>query len=86
MEAIGFSGGIWVGWKDMIQVEIMSNHPQFILLWVLEGINSQLILIAFVYRSSNTRKSLLEDLKLVIPDSSIPRFAIDDFNVIMSPN
>ncbi|MBA0797739.1 hypothetical protein Gohar_008407 [Gossypium harknessii] len=47
VEATGFTGGIWVGWKDSVQVEIMCNHPQFILLQVLEGNNSQPILIAF---------------------------------------
>lgn len=28
------SGGIWVGWKDNIRINIMHNHPQFMLLLV----------------------------------------------------
>lgn len=34
IESIGFAGGIWVGWKDNIRINIMHNHPQFMLLLV----------------------------------------------------
>ncbi|MBA0796048.1 hypothetical protein Gohar_006848, partial [Gossypium harknessii] len=34
IESIGFSGGIWVGWKDDICISIIHNHPQFMLLRV----------------------------------------------------
>ncbi|XVF57141.1 hypothetical protein PTKIN_Ptkin06aG0180000 [Pterospermum kingtungense] len=29
VEAVGYSGGIWILWKDEIDVEIISTHPQF---------------------------------------------------------
>ncbi|KAG8479043.1 hypothetical protein CXB51_029683 [Gossypium anomalum] len=32
VEAVGFSGGIWIGWKNSISVEILRNHSQFILI------------------------------------------------------
>ncbi|KAG8479287.1 hypothetical protein CXB51_029072 [Gossypium anomalum] len=31
VEAIGFSGGIWLGWKGSVCLEVLCNHPQFIL-------------------------------------------------------
>ncbi|MBA0871617.1 hypothetical protein Goshw_028207, partial [Gossypium schwendimanii] len=31
VEAIGFSGGIWLGWRKSIDVEVVDNLPQFIL-------------------------------------------------------
>lgn len=30
VEAKGFSGGIWILWKDLFEVEIIGNHTQFI--------------------------------------------------------
>lgn len=27
VEAIGFSGGIWIGWKNTINLEVIRNHP-----------------------------------------------------------
>lgn len=34
IESIGFSGGIWVSWKDNININIIHNHPQFMLLCI----------------------------------------------------
>lgn len=31
VKAIGYSRGIWLGWKDMVNIEIIQSHPQFIL-------------------------------------------------------
>lgn len=30
VEALGFSGGIWVFWSDALQVEILTSQPQFV--------------------------------------------------------
>lgn len=30
VEAIGFSGGIWLLWQSVIEVEVLLNHKQFI--------------------------------------------------------
>ncbi|MFQ6636848.1 hypothetical protein Gotur_013026 [Gossypium turneri] len=27
MEAVGFSRGIWIGWKILIDLEVVGNHP-----------------------------------------------------------
>lgn len=30
VEALGYSGGIWILWKDTISIDIIKTHPQFI--------------------------------------------------------
>lgn len=61
IEASGFSGGIWLGWKDTVQVHIIHSHPQFILVEIKYGFPIQKLLIAFVYGSPNkkTKRSAL---------------------------
>lgn len=34
VEAVGFSGGIWIFWKDNLHLEIVQSHPQFVILRV----------------------------------------------------
>ncbi|XP_031131984.1 uncharacterized protein LOC116033375 [Ipomoea triloba] len=36
VEAVGFSGGIWVLWKNCI-LEVLHTHPQFVVLQVQDG-------------------------------------------------
>lgn len=30
VEAVGFSGGIWILWRNCVKVEVVLNHMQFI--------------------------------------------------------
>ncbi|KAG8478613.1 hypothetical protein CXB51_028415 [Gossypium anomalum] len=84
--AIGFSGGIWVCWKNTVSVEIISNHPQFILARVGSVSSSMSVFISFIYGSPNKqkRKDLWKKLNLSIPLGSYPWVAIGDFNAILS--
>ncbi|KAH1131349.1 hypothetical protein J1N35_002727 [Gossypium stocksii] len=56
VEARGFSGRIWLSWNSSLNLEILINHPQFILTRVSYGVPTQTILIIFVYRSPNRTK------------------------------
>ncbi|MBA0608398.1 hypothetical protein Godav_020627, partial [Gossypium davidsonii] len=49
VEAIGFFGGIWLGWKDFVRLEVVRSHPQFILTQVWQMPSSHPIFISFVY-------------------------------------
>lgn len=40
VEAVGFSSGIWIGWKNSIDLEVVSNHPQFILARIFSKLHS----------------------------------------------
>ncbi|KAA3453866.1 reverse transcriptase [Gossypium australe] len=87
VEAVGFSGGIWVGWKDSIQIKIIQNHPQFILLRVDNYITNKSFLISFVYGSPDRskRKLLWEGLHSITPKKDTPWLVMGDFNAILSP-
>lgn len=84
VEAVGFSGGIWIGWKDSIQIHIIRNHPQFIFLRVNNFIPNNSFFISFVYGSPDRakRKLLWEDLKSVNSNLSFPWLIMGDFNAI----
>lgn len=86
MEAIGYSGGIWLGWKEFVQVEVLHSHPQFVLARVRQPNSLSSVFISFVYGSPNRQvcKELWRDLMSSIPSRQVPWLAIGDFNVILS--
>ncbi|XP_031116886.1 uncharacterized protein LOC116020557 [Ipomoea triloba] len=63
VEAVGFSGGIWLMWRSNTTVEIIATNPQFVLTRVSRG-EKKLGLISFVYGSpaNYLRKKLWETL------------------------
>ncbi|XP_073046080.1 uncharacterized protein [Primulina eburnea] len=63
VEAVGFSGGIWIFWNDDVTLEILYSHPQFVLARV-ETNNSVPWFLTIVYGSPNPtlRKRLWQDL------------------------
>ncbi|MBA0819825.1 hypothetical protein Gohar_000015 [Gossypium harknessii] len=73
MEVVDFSRGIWLGWKETLDLEVIGNHPQFILVRIYYIHRSVSIFIAFVYGSPDRqkRKLLWRDLLLSIPSSFI---------------
>ncbi|KAL1127560.1 hypothetical protein V6Z11_A13G186900 [Gossypium hirsutum] len=84
--AIGFSEGIWIGWKDSVCLEIIYNHSQFILTRVGSTSSNTAVFISFVYGSPNRqkRKDLWDTLKRSIPMGNYLWIAIEDFNAILS--
>ncbi|KAH1056067.1 hypothetical protein J1N35_034132 [Gossypium stocksii] len=72
VEAIGLSGGIWIGWKNLINLKVFDLLPRS-------------ILVAFVYISPDKmkRKVLWNDLSSSVPVDE-PWMAIGDFNTILS--
>lgn len=63
MEAVGFTGGIWLFWKDDFNAHVIFNHKQFIHVYVSNA-NGLVSWITIVYRSPipNIRKLLWHDL------------------------
>lgn len=41
VEALGFSGGIWVLRRNSIHIKVVKTHPQFIFLQVDDGTSNQ---------------------------------------------
>ncbi|KAK8671094.1 hypothetical protein V6N13_037702 [Hibiscus sabdariffa] len=54
VEALGFTGGIWICWFDTIELEILSCHFQFVHCRISDGNDS--ILSTFVYASPHSRQ------------------------------
>ena len=52
VEAEGFSGGIWILWKNLFDVEIIGNHSQFIHLKISKN-NNLLTWMMAIYASPN---------------------------------
>ncbi|KAA3465253.1 LINE-1 reverse transcriptase isogeny [Gossypium australe] len=87
VEAVGFSGGIWVGWKDSVRIQIIHNHPQFILFLINDHVSNNNFFLTFVYGNldKSKRKTLWDVLKSVMPPKSIPWILMGDFNAILAP-
>ncbi|XP_031112081.1 uncharacterized protein LOC116016057 [Ipomoea triloba] len=50
VEAVGFSGGIWLLWRNNITVDIIATNSQFVLTNITKG-NERVGLVYFVYGS-----------------------------------
>ncbi|KAG8472191.1 hypothetical protein CXB51_036355 [Gossypium anomalum] len=81
-----FSGGIWIGWKNSIDLEVVSNHSQFILVRICSKLHPHPVFVAFVYGSPDKqkRKILWNDLSHIVHREYVPWMAIGDFNAILS--
>lgn len=84
VEALGFSGGIWILWKDLFTVEITFNHKQFIHFKVSEN-DSLLSWISVVYASPIPclRKQLWDNLESLASMVRGPWIVGGDFNSML---
>ncbi|XP_031091106.1 uncharacterized protein LOC115996077 [Ipomoea triloba] len=85
VEAVGFSGGIWILWKASLKIEIINTHPQFINLQVQEGLLSQWT-FTVVYGSPNKslRRRLFADLSSDNMRTQQCWLICGDFNAVTS--
>ena len=59
VEAMGFSGGIWVFWKDDLLADIVKTHPQFVHMKIYaQGKPPRLISVIYGSPTPSLRKSL----------------------------
>lgn len=84
VEIEGFSGGIWILWKDLFEVEIVGNHTQFIHLNIFKN-NSLLTWMTTIYASSNPsiRRYLWNELANIALIVHGPWLLGSDFNTIL---
>ncbi|CAI9096047.1 OLC1v1032112C1 [Oldenlandia corymbosa var. corymbosa] len=85
IEAVGYSGGIWLLWVDTVSVEILHNDWQFLHVKVLFQDNLWCHLTV-VYGSPQplTRRTLWENLNVFAGTNSIPWIIMGDFNAYTS--
>ncbi|WCJ39803.1 DNAse I-like superfamily protein [Euphorbia peplus] len=85
VEALGFSGGIWLFWNCGMKVDILFTNPQFILCRIQES-NRNPWLLAAVYGSPDVylRKNLWNTLSHHNFDLSEPWLVAGDFNAVLN--
>lgn len=84
VEALGFSGGIWVLWKEEVNIEILSSHPQFIHIEDIEH-NGQSWYLSAVYDipSLHLRRKLWSALLCTKIGVDGPWMMARDFNAMV---
>ncbi|XP_019183336.1 PREDICTED: uncharacterized protein LOC109178201 [Ipomoea nil] len=85
VEAVGFSGGIWVLWKEPVHLDILFTHPQFILFQVRQS-GKPPWMFAPVYGSPahHLRRRLWRDLSQSKRGPQGPWMVAGDFNSVTS--
>ncbi|XP_019184648.1 PREDICTED: uncharacterized protein LOC109179603 [Ipomoea nil] len=83
VEAVGFSGGIWVLWNKPLDISVKYTHPQFILLQVAENGGTPWTM-AVVYGSpvQHLRRRLWMELQAQKRSILGPWIAAGDFNAV----
>ncbi|XP_031120956.1 uncharacterized protein LOC116024196 [Ipomoea triloba] len=86
VEALGFSGGIWVFWNSTLDIKPLLTHPQFVLLHV-QGLDCTTCFISIVYGSPThaLRKNLWNSLDMHDLQIRGPWLVAGDFNAVISP-
>ncbi|KAH9788525.1 reverse transcriptase domain-containing protein [Citrus sinensis] len=84
VEAVGFAGGIWLLWQNVIEVEVRLNHKQFIHFKISKNKNF-VSWITAVYASPNpmVRKQLWNHLDSLALSVKEPWLIGGDFNSIL---
>lgn len=85
VEAMGFSRGIWILWKSIIDVEVVLNSVQFIKLKVKFSRLQEWVMFIGVYGSPRweTRKELWPELGAIAQDATLPWLLTGDFNALL---
>ncbi|XP_028796894.1 uncharacterized protein LOC114752327 [Neltuma alba] len=86
VEAVGYSGGIWLLWRDHLTIEIVSNHKQFIHTYIQRANETTATAFTAIYGSPNAsrREHLWRDLlKLQVSDDE-PWLIAGDFNATLA--
>ncbi|KAK8663563.1 hypothetical protein V6N13_083375 [Hibiscus sabdariffa] len=88
VEAIGFSGGIWLAWYDSVSVEVIVNHFQFIHCRVTAKLSGQSVYATAIYASPSPacRKLLWPHLRRLADTIHSPCVLFGDFNATLHAN
>ncbi|KAG8474051.1 hypothetical protein CXB51_034160 [Gossypium anomalum] len=85
-EAVGLSSGIWILWKDNIQMEVMVNHMQFIHMKIKFDDAMDWVFFIGVYGSPHRilKKELWYGLSCIAKNMQLPWLVSGDFNVFFN--
>ncbi|KAI9125131.1 hypothetical protein K1719_003747 [Acacia pycnantha] len=86
MEAVGFSGGIWILWElDELKVDVKAMDEQFIHCSLKYGGEEMLFTAMYAHPNEQKRKRIWEVLKEIASEVDEPWVLVGDFNEIRSP-
>ncbi|KAH9696901.1 reverse transcriptase domain-containing protein [Citrus sinensis] len=84
VEANGFSGGIWVLWRDFFDVEVALNHNQFIHLKIsAHNVTQAWVTAVYASPNSSRRHELWQELNCIARSMHDPWLVGGDFNSIL---
>lgn len=85
VEAIGYSRGIWLLWRDLLDVEVVFNHKQFIHFRIINN-SGILSWITTVYASlvHTNRQIIWDHLGRLANNTQGPWLIGGDFNAILN--
>ncbi|XP_031131792.1 uncharacterized protein LOC116033172 [Ipomoea triloba] len=83
VEALGFSGGIWILWSNSVQIEVLHSHPQFVHMAITDQLG-RFWNLSVVYGSPtlHLRRRLWSSLKRTKLHVNHPWLIAGDFNAI----
>ncbi|XP_028792623.1 uncharacterized protein LOC114748407 [Neltuma alba] len=86
VEANGFSGGIWLLWTDAVEVEVITNHSQFIhsKITLKSDLQSFFFTAVYAHPNSHIRQRVWSDLTRTSYFNSAPLLLAGDFNATLS--
>lgn len=88
VEAVGFSGGIWILWREGVHIEVLVSHKQFVHMEVVDNDDHKAFLLTAVYSSPSA--TLRERLWAGLLSLQVPIdkewLLTGDFNATLSPD
>ncbi|XP_038715030.1 uncharacterized protein LOC120008723 [Tripterygium wilfordii] len=83
VEAVGFSGGIWILWNEFLNVTVCESNGQFVHLRLIDMDRNSFITAVYGSPSSLIRKQLWLELQRIARNTSYPWLIGGDFNAIL---
>ena len=84
VEATGFSGGIWILWRNFFDVEIAFNHTQFIHLKIsVQNVIQSWVTVVYASPNSVGRRALWYHLNSIVESMHDPWIVGANFNSIL---
>ncbi|XP_039064994.1 uncharacterized protein LOC120210300 [Hibiscus syriacus] len=84
VEASGFSGAIWIMWRNSVKIDVVVVSNQFVHDHCLDLVSRHSFFITLVYTSPNTlrRRTIWDQVRALEPELNSHWVLVGDFNVI----
>ncbi|XP_050220226.1 uncharacterized protein LOC126670515 [Mercurialis annua] len=86
VEAVGFSGGIWIIWNQKYDIVVLDNNKYFIHLRIVDGTETFLLTIVYASPNATLRQHLWTDLNVLATLIAEPWMLGGNFNAALYDN